>query len=314
MIELTVKNSDENRRLDKYLKQLLPNASGGFIYKMLRKKNITLNGAKGSGSELLSEGDVIRLFLSDETFEKMSAAGTDTALCDTSDINMVYEDDAILVLNKPWGVLSQKSRPSDISLNDEIRSYLYEKGEITATTLASYKPSVINRLDRNTSGLILAAKSYKAARELSSALSDRRCKKFYRCMVSGDISEEHTKKAWLKKDEKTNTAEVYDEPHSDAKPIATRFYPIENFDGVTHIEVELLTGRTHQIRAHLAHIGHPVIGDIKYGDAALNREFKEKYAVTRQLLHSYRLILPDEREFTAPLPDDFLRLQKHLTE
>ena len=307
MKELIVSNSDAGGRFDKYLLRLLPNASKSFIYKMLRKKNITLNGKKAEGNEKLIQGDMIRVFFSDETYEKMSggeesktSGDSGFVPCKADDISVVYEDDMMLILDKPAGILSQKSKNDDISLNDEVLSYLYEKGEYSALA-AGYTPSIVNRLDRNTSGLIIAAKTYNAAVSLSKMLKDRECHKYYRCVVDGIITESALLEGYLKKDAATNTVSVYDEPHDDARHILTAINPISTKDDHTYLEVELLTGRTHQIRAHLAHIGHPVTGDRKYGSNAKNavRGAHSLY------LHSYRLVLPAKREFTAKLPDRF---------
>lgn len=289
MRQLTVHKNDENQRLDKYLKKYLKEAPGSFIYKMLRKKNIVLNGKKADGTEKLNAGDEIKLFFAEETLEKFTgeAAGGSAVTFPRKKLDILYEDEDLLVLNKPAGELSQKAEAGDLSMNEYALGYLQETGVITEESLKVFKPSVCNRLDRNTSGILITAKTYQAAREFGEALQKRTIRKYYRCIVKGEVKKAETVDGYLLKDEKTNKVQILKEKRQGASEIHTAYRPLKSENGLTLLEVHLITGRTHQIRAHLSSIGHPILGDPKYGD----RKLSEKYHVKYQLLHACRLEL-----------------------
>ena len=313
MKEYIIGKNEANQRLDKYLHKLLKEASNGFLYKMLRKKNITLNGKKAEGVEKLQEGDHVKLFLSDETFLKF--AGQPPVHKDEANVKLkpvslsvVYEDEDILIINKPQGMLSQKAKPSDVSANEYIMEYLLDTGALTGEDLRTFRPSICNRLDRNTSGLLIAGKSLRGLQEMAECLKDRSMKKYYRCIVKGTVAEEKKITGYLKKDEGSNQVQIYSKEVPDSRYIETEYMPVETFSDATLLEVHLITGRSHQIRAHLASIGHPVAGDEKYGDHNWNLTLKKKYGIHGQMLHAYRLEFPDGRIVTAPVPESFERL------
>ena len=290
MRQLTVHKNDENQRLDKYLKKYLKEAPGSFIYKMLRKKNIVLNGKKADGTEKLTAGDEIKLFFAEETLEKFTGEAAKIKLEKfpvKKDLEILFEDEDLLMLNKPAGELSQKAEAKDVSMNEYALGYLQETGAITEESLKVFKPSVCNRLDRNTSGILIVAKTYQAAREFGDALQKRTVRKFYRCIVKGEVKKAETIDGYLWKDEKTNKVQVFKEKREGASEIHTAYRPIKCENGLTLLEVHLITGRTHQIRAHLSSIGHSILGDPKYGDKKLSEKWKVKY----QLLHACRLEL-----------------------
>ena len=290
MRQLTVHKNDENQRLDKYLKKYLKEAPGSFIYKMLRKKNIVLNGKKADGTEKLTAGDEIKLFFAEETLEKFTGEAAKTELEKfpvKKDLEILFEDEDLLILNKPAGELSQKAEAKDISMNEYALGYLQETGAITEESLKVFKPSVCNRLDRNTSGILIVAKTYQAAREFGEALQRRTVRKFYRCIVKGEVKKAETIDGYLWKDEKTNKVQIFKEKREGTSEIHTAYRPIKCENGLTLLEVHLITGRTHQIRAHLSSIGHSILGDPKYGDKKLSEKWKVKY----QLLHACRLEL-----------------------
>ena len=290
MRQLTVHKNDENQRLDKYLKKYLKEAPGSFIYKMLRKKNIVLNGKKADGTEKLCAGDEIKLFFAEETLQKFTGetANSDVHRFPTmKNMDILFEDEDILILNKPAGELSQKAEAKDVSMNEYALGYLQKTGAITEESLKVFKPSVCNRLDRNTSGILIVAKTYQAAREFGEALQKRTVRKFYRCIVKGEVKKSETIDGYLWKDEKTNKVQIFKEKREDASEIHTAYRPMKCENGLTLLEVHLITGRTHQIRAHLSSIGHPILGDPKYGDKRLSEKYKVKY----QLLHACRLEL-----------------------
>lgn len=319
MREFKINSNEAGQRFDKYLKKLLSGAPGSFVYKMLRKKNITLNGKKAEGTEKLAEGDFVRLFLSDETFEKFAgkekAADLYVKLKELKALPVVYEDEDILIVHKPSGLLSQKAKPTDISANEHILGYLMKKGELTEAMLATFKPSICNRLDRNTSGLLIAGKTLKGLQEMSEALSKRTVQKYYRCIVKGEVLERSYLKGWILKDARTNHVEVFADKPCNAEgcqPIETEYVPIWTLQGYSELEVHLITGRSHQIRAHLASIGHPIIGDVKYGDTRTNAFFYKTLQVDSQMLCAYRMVFADGREVRTSCGAEFARVLAYL--
>ncbi len=319
MREIVIGSNEADKRLDKFLNFYFNEASSGFIYKMLRKKNITLNGKKADGTEKLKINDVIKVFFSDETFEKLKGEALKNesdgkALDKLKNISVIYEDDNIVLLNKPFGVLSQKAKADDISLNEWLIEYLLKKGVISKDSLSSYRPSICNRLDRNTSGLVICAKSLIGARTMNDLISKRNIDKYYRTVVFGYLSKPLSLKGYLSKDEKKNKVDIkMSDPGDGYSYIETDYEPIEYIKDrdLTVLEVKLVTGKPHQIRAHLSSIGHPIIGDVKYGGQKVG-------SLSHQLLHSYRVRFPDNlekpfdilsgKEFTAPLPKEFQKI------
>ena len=323
MKEIEIKNNEAGQRFDKYLQKLFPNATKGFIYKMLRKKNITLNNTKSQGSEITRVGDVVKVFLSDETFNKFSKNDKFDSKSKYSSINLdiIFEDEDIIIINKPAGMLSQKSRPDDMSANEYLIGYMLEKGEITEDELKTFHPSVVNRLDRNTSGLLIFGKTLKGLQEYSSYLKERSCDKYYFAIVSGEVSEKQHIKGFLVKDEKKNKVRISREPTNaeGESAIETEYEPLDMMGGCTLLEIHLITGKSHQIRAHLASVGHPLLGDVKYGGEKNIKivsagRGKTSYNIRRQMLHAQTLILPDGREIAAPLPEDIERCLEILEE
>ncbi|MDO5539100.1 MAG: RluA family pseudouridine synthase [Eubacteriales bacterium] len=328
MKEIIINDKDAGQRFDKLLVRYLGNAPVSFLYKMMRKKNITLNGKKASGKEMLSKGDIVRIFFSDETYEKFTTKTTEILQPKVQPLErskIIYEDMNILVADKPAGVLSQKSKTTDISINEEILKYLLESGELTSDDMARVRPSVCNRLDRNTSGLILAGKTLAGLQTLSELLRSREFHKYYLCLVHGKMEGTQRLDGYLWKNEKNNKVTVLSEEqiqsgtYHDAKPISTRYHVLGSDGEVTLLEVLLITGRSHQIRAHLASIGHPILGDVKYGKANASGCLEKKYDLKYQLLHSYKMIFPEitgklsylsGQTFEAPLPKTFDRIVK----
>lgn len=329
MQSTTIGSNQAGQRLDKFLHKYLPNAGSGFLYKMLRKKNITLNGRKAEGSELLKEGDSVSFFFSQETFEKFAGKAANAEF-DTSEyerayellkgIQVVYEDEDFLFLNKPAGVLTQKARPEDSSLNEWMIGYLLVKNPSLSGELATFRPSVCNRLDRNTSGIVLCGKTLGGLQFLSRHIKERSVQKFYHTICVGELKEADRVQGYLFKDEKSNKVHVSpQQSHSDQDYIETGYIPLNVKNGYTYLEVELITGKTHQIRAHLASVGHPLIGDFKYGEDKVNRRLKQEYGLSHQLLHARRVVFPEipsgmgaslsGREFTAPEPELFVRIR-----
>lgn len=318
MKEFQIRDNEAGQRFDKYLSKLLRNAPKSFFYKMLRKKNITLNGKKATGNEKLEAGDQVKLFLSDETFDKFRQQ--DKAARAVTTLDVLYEDADVLLINKPAGMLSQPDDTKEPSMVEYVIGYLLEKGELTEEDLRTFRPSVCNRLDKNTSGIIAAGKSLAGLQELSELFHDRTVHKEYLCIVKGVLREKKHIKGYLYKDTKQNKVAIYKQKQKEAQPIETVYEPLEDNGEVTLLKVGLITGRTHQIRAHLASEGHPLAGDTKYGQDAFNRRYREKYQLKHQLLHAFRLSFPDGMEgrlsdlsgkcFRAPLPAQFERIIK----
>lgn len=294
MYQFTINSNEAGQRFDKYLHKLLPKAPASFFYKMLRKKNIVLNGKKAEGKEKLSIGDEISLFLSEETFlsfqdSLQKESEFIKAYQTLKDIQIVFENQNMLIVNKPSGILTQKSKDSDLSLNEWLIGYLLFSNAITRESLRTFKPSVCNRLDRNTSGLVLCSKTLKGSQRLSMLIRERKVHKFYRLFVKGSVEKEELLKGYLVKNELTNKVTISETPIEQGAYIKTRFYPVQKLSDMTYLEVELITGKTHQIRAHMASVGHPILMDYKYGDHKFNEKYKDRFPEQGQLLHAYRL-------------------------
>ncbi|MCD8216142.1 MAG: RluA family pseudouridine synthase [Clostridiales bacterium] len=298
MKEITVSGENEGSRLDKFILKYLNKAPKALVYKLLRKKNIKLNGRKAAGGEILKEGDIITLFLSDETFFSLK----DKRRIKKYNINfdIVYEDGDIIAADKPFGMLTQADKAGGDCLNLRLLSYMQEKGELKD----GFTPSVCNRLDRNTGGLVAFGKTLRGARELSLGFSEHFIEKYYYAVVKGVLEENRLIKAYHKKTEnRENKAEISPMPSEGAKETITEIFPLKNNGSFTLLKIKLTTGKTHQIRAVLSYIGYPVVGDTKYGDKEANSYFREKYGLNHQLLYCGELeIKPEGRELKALKP------------
>ncbi len=270
-----------------------------MLYKAVRKKDIRRNGKRCTIADRLEEGDVLTLFLPDDALE--SAPPTYEFLHASKQLDIVYEDEHLLLLNKKAGLLvhPDKNEYAD-TLLFRIQRYLYEKGSYDPAAENSFAPALVNRIDRNTSGIVIAAKTAAALRILNDKLKNREIQKYYLCLVHGDMPKQtDTLEGYLEKNESQNRVYISDKPQPGARTIRTRYRVLEAHDGLSLLEVHLLTGRTHQIRAHLASIGHPLLGDGKYGTHGLNKGT----GFDKQALCSYRLRF----DFTSPAEElDYL--------
>lgn len=314
MREIKITKQEGQQRLDKYLLRYLKNTGTGFIYRMMRKKNITLNGKKPKGNELLNEGDVIRLFLSEETILKFQKGGTKEEFPVSDNLKILYEDEQILAMDKPAGMLSQKAGNQDVSINEYLLGYLIDSGQMTEADFLRYRPGICNRLDRNTSGLILGAKTLPAARELTELIKCHNLKKYYLTVVSGELKHSGHVKAYLQKDEDKNKVWVEPQYFEGGEMIETAYEPMASNGRATFLRVQLITGKTHQIRSHLAYLGHPVIGDTKYGSKETNEFYRRTFGLQHQLLHAYQIYFSELKGtlaelsgtcIEAPLPELF---------
>ena len=347
MQEIIVSANEAGKRLSKLLSTYLNTAPDSFIYKMLRKKNIKLNGGTADGREILKDGDIVKIFLSDETISKFrkNAGYESPAVSDTDrrkdsgdggnapsaeayggrdrkiKFDVVYKDDNILIAYKPAGVLSQKADNGDYSINEAIIDFLLDNNIITLKSLETFKPSVCNRLDRNTEGLITAGISLMGSRCLSEIIKDRTLHKFYYTIVSGKIGKTIDSSAYITKDRKNNKAVVSRDKTPESEYIHSIFTPVACNRSYTLVKVELITGKSHQIRAQLKHLGYPLIGDRKYGDKRVNRYFADRYGLKNQLLICGEYVFGDIKNelsymsgktIKADFPDHYNRICKDL--
>lgn len=313
MKEFLVDKNHSGGRLDKLIFNYLDKAPKGFVYKMLRKKNILLNDKKAAGNEILVSGDNIKIYLSDETILNFRSIEDFSGKLFLDIKNLIcFEDENIIAFNKPCGMLSQKSEKKDLSLNDLLIEYL-DKDSF------GFTPGISNRLDRNTSGIVLAGKNPNSSRCLNEIIKIRNLSKHYACIVDGVILNEEHIEGFLQKDEQTNKVAIYDEPVNGASKIITLYKPICNNGKYTLLDVDLITGKSHQIRAHLASIRHPIIGDGKYGNTKVNGYFKEHYGLKWQLLHGRmvefknidnELSYLNGKSIIADFPNEFVEILK----
>ncbi len=287
MRQFTVGKNDAGQRVDKFLTKAVPLLPKSLLYKYLRLKRIKLNGKKTAIDVRLNEGDVLDLYINDEFFEKAPARYD--FLKAGKELSIVYEDENVMLLDKKVGLLSHPDEGEYVdTLITRAQRYLYEKGEYDPEAENAFAPALVNRIDRNTGGIVIAAKNAEALRVLNQKLKDREIEKYYLCVVIGTPDKkEDLLVAYMTKDEKKNQVRVYDSPVPDGKTMKTKYKVLDSKNGLSLLEVELLTGRTHQIRAHLAHVGHPLLGDGKYGKNADNEKFG---GYKKQFLYSYKTV------------------------
>ncbi len=328
MKEYRIESPDEGQTVLKYLEKMLPGAKGGVIFKALRKKNIVLNGGKTSGKEVLKSGDCIRVFFSDEVIAgfmpKYGSGAPVHPKVKKEDLkrfkkDIIFEDDNILLINKEADLLTHSDASPELSLNDMLLTYLEEE-----TKHYAVKPSVCNRLDRNTSGIVLCGKTQKGLKCLSEIIKDRSLKKYYYAAVYGTVEKKLELKGFLHKDRDTNTAVITEkkefEDSDEVLTIAEKAgrIMVKNIE-ITLLKILLVTGKPHQIRAHLKYAGYPVMGDPKYFSEG-SREASETLGIKRQMLHAFRVEFPkmkndlsylSGKSFEAPLKDDMNSLLKY---
>lgn len=286
MKSFTINKNDANQRLDKFVTKSVPLLPKTLLYKYIRIKRIKVNGKRAEISTRLQENDVVEMYINDELFE--AAPQKYDFLKASKNLNIVYEDENIILCDKKAGVLCH---PDDKEYNDtlidRIKRCLYEKGEFNPDSEISFVPALVNRIDRNTGGIVIAAKNAESLRILNQKMKDRELHKFYLCIVHGTPKAKSALlEGYLHKNEDKNIVKISKTQYGDSKEIRTKYSVLDSKNGLSLIEVELLTGRTHQIRAHFASIGHPLLGDGKYGTNAQNK----KYGYKKQCLYSYKLV------------------------
>lgn len=343
MQEIKITEQEAGWRLDRFLGKYLKEAPKSFIYKMLRKKNITFNGRKAAGTERIAAGDSVKFFLAEETIAKFRGQadpkGKQDALRRKNgqgqqdsgqlalQLDVIYEDAEILVVNKPQGMLSQKSNPTDVSLLEYISAYLQMQSGGNQADRTVFRPGICNRLDRNTTGLVVAGKSVHALQWMNQLFQERSLRKYYLCIAAGTVPRKKRVDGYLQKDGNRNLVRILKQPGDGADYILTEYEPLQygSLEGeeYTLLRVHLITGKSHQIRAHLSSIGHPLVGDTKYGNREINRIFAGRFGIRYQLLHAWKLYLPEQgsgdmpkqyagKHWTAPLPEQFSRVAQAL--
>ena len=286
MKEFQIKKNDAGQRLDKFLTKAVKGLPISLMYKYIRTKKIKVNRARTEQKYVLQEGDVVQLFIKDEFFD--SPEKDNSALASiTPKLTIVYEDENIILCNKRPGVLvHEDDEGKDNTLIMHIKAYLYQKGEYDPDSEQSFAPALCNRIDRNTGGIVIGAKNAEALRVMNEKIKNDEISKFYYCVVHGKMPKKaDTLTGFLLKDSDKNQVKIFDKQVKGSKNIITKYKVVSEKNGASLLEIELVTGRTHQIRAHMSYIGHPLLGDGKYGINKDDRAKGYKY----QALYAYRL-------------------------
>ena len=286
MRELIIGKNDAGARLDRFVSKALPLLPPALLQKYIRIKRIKVNGGRAQRDQRLTEGDVVQLYINDEFFDKPSEENMFLTLFKPQ-VDIVYEDENLLLVNKRPGLVVHADETEKVNtLINHIQAYLYQKREWNPRWENAFAPALCNRIDRNTGGIVIAAKNAEALRILNDKIRDREIAKYYLCIALGRVEPPKGRiECFLRKDEKSNTVRVYHRPVPEGRSAVTLYQTLRTRGELSLLEVELLTGRTHQIRASMADLGHPLLGDGKYGIGSVNR----KYGETQQALYSYRL-------------------------
>lgn len=288
MKTLIIDEAHENQRIDKYLKKLLVKAPSSLVYKMLRKKDVKVNGKRVKENYILRLGDEVSLFLYDD---KYAAYTEPTVIADVPiSFDVAYEDEHILIVNKPAGILVHEADDENqVTLTHQVLRYLYDRGAYDPEEDLGFTPGPVHRLDRNTSGLVIFGKDMRALQDLNEMMKQRHCiEKHYQTIVKGRM-QDAVLKNYVKKNEEEGKMYLVSPETAGALYMETHVRVIKARQEASLCDVQLITGRTHQIRVHLASCGHPVMGDRKYGDFAWNRQIRARYHLNHQFLHAYQL-------------------------
>lgn len=320
MIKITITENEENQRLDRFLKKYFKNATLSYLYKLIRK-DVKVNGKRAAIETILALGDELSIYITED--EASAFQEKKTLSHAKKQFKIAYEDENVIIVEKPFGLLVHGDKTEKKNtLANQVAGYLAEKGEYAPGREKTFVPSPVNRLDRNTTGLVIFGKNNRALQSLNQMIRERGyVRKYYMTVVYGEMERNLQLKDKMEKDEKTNTVKVLDLESGDGKVMETIAKPLKTAKGYTLVEVELVTGRTHQIRAHLADAGFPVIGDVKYAIKGQNKKIEQKYKLSTQLLHAYKLcfdggIAPLEYmkgiEVKANLPANFEEIKDDL--
>lgn len=296
-MNIEIGSNEAGQRLDKFLRKLLKDVPLSAIFKGLRKGDIRVNGNKQKEKYSLQEGDIVTIkYIQSNTKKEQKAKQERFKQVDSSSLRIVYEDDNMVLVEKWPGVLvhaDEKDGP--VTLNDYVLSYLFKKGDYVPENEVTFTPAPCNRLDRNTSGIVFFGKNFESLKLLNEMIRERKVKKYYCALVKGRIKDGKYD-AFITKDEGNNKAKVFLESRKNTKKISMDVKTLESNGAFSLIEIELITGRSHQLRAHLAFLGNPIIGDPKYGAKDLNSFFENKFGLNYQFLYAYKVIFKDVPE------------------
>ncbi|HYE84594.1 MAG TPA: RluA family pseudouridine synthase [Clostridia bacterium] len=324
MFEIRMTENESGQRVDRFLRKYLKEYTLGDIYKLFRKNKVKLNGKRVKENQMLSEGDLLQLYVEKPEAgvrQELSLPGTGKSL------DIIFEDDNIIIANKPAGLLTHPDKPGDSdTLIDRALYHIYrKKGHEQSET---FSPAVCNRLDRNTGGIVMIAKNYKTLKAVNHSIRERGMQKLYLCIAAGKMDKSGELKGFIRKDEGRNISSIRQTDNGDGKEIHTIFRTLGVSDPVKELgmpfsllEVELVTGRSHQIRAHFASLGHPLAGDLKYGDKAVNEYFRKQYGLKHQFLYAYKVAFLEVHEdinylkgksFVSRLPENYSKIAGRL--
>lgn len=317
MVKITITENEAEQRLDRFLRKYLKKASLSFIYRLIRK-DIKLNGKKAKEDTVLHSGDQLIVYISEEELMKLSDERRKNSA--KKQFKVIYEDNDVLIVDKPRGLLTHgDSFEKKNTLANQVCGYLQEKGEYNPSREKTFTPSPVNRLDRNTTGLVIFGKNAAALRNMTKALRERNgIEKYYMTIVCGRLEKEMFLDERLEKDRSRNISGITS--GNAGKEAFTYVRPLVTGRDFSLAEVRIFTGRTHQIRAHLAHAGFPLAGDAKYGSAGINMHLKKR-GITTQLLHAFKLRFSESMDelgalkgktVTSPLPAEFSRIRDML--
>ncbi|MEA4846582.1 MAG: RluA family pseudouridine synthase [Clostridiaceae bacterium] len=296
MFEIRLTENEAGQRADRFLRKYLKDYSLGDIYKLFRKNKVKLNGKRVKESQMLGEGDLLQLYIEKpeaETIQDISLSKP------VKSIDLIYEDDNIIIVNKPAGLLTHPDKPGDTdTLIGRVLQHIYtQEGAGKSRT---FSPAACNRLDRNTVGIVIVAKNYKTLKAVNSSIRERGIRKLYLCIAAGKMGKSGEMKGFLEKDQDRNLVSIKENGTGDGKQIHTIFRTLGVSDRIAELgkqfsllEAELVTGRSHQIRAHFAYLEHPLAGDAKYGDNGINEYFRKRYNLRHQFLYAYKVVFED---------------------
>ncbi|MBV4445037.1 RluA family pseudouridine synthase [Clostridium tyrobutyricum] len=310
--------NESGQRLDKFLRKWMKDVPLSAIYKAIRKGDIKVNGKKRKEKYFLEEGDTV-----EANYITSKKGKNEFKSIDNSFLKIIYEDENMLLVEKWPGVLVHSdSKSKDPTLTDYVLSHLYDKGDYIPNESVTFTPSPCNRLDRNTSGIVIYGKNYESLKLLNEMIRDRTVSKYYKAIVKGNIKD-GIYRAYICKDNLENISEIYNSPGEDTKEIAMKVKMLKTCGLYSFVELDLITGRSHQLRAHLAYLGNPIIGDRKYGEAKINSFFYNKYGLNYQYLYAYKLNFKncaeklnymENKTITAALPPVFKKIRKDIFE
>ena len=322
MVLITIDRDSEQQRVDRFLRKLLPKAPLGYIYKIVRT-DLKVNGKRVKPEHMLSFGDEVKLFMPQDLIDSYSQELKSPDRKSKKQFTVVYEDDNILLVSKPKGLLTHGDKTEKKNtLVNQVVGYLVDKGDYRFSRTNTFVPAPVNRLDRNTSGLVIFGKNNVALQALNRMIKDKESiEKYYIAAARGELAEEVVIRSTMEKDSRQNMIKLRPAEREDLKYMETVIRPLKVKDGFTLVEAQLITGRTHQIRAHMASKKLYILGDVKYGSPGGNSFAKKNFGLTTQFLHAYRLRFDkcpepfaylNGREFTAPLPEELEKIKKRL--